>query len=178
MVPVHCFHFSNSHCPPGSLSGVFWCRLGVASYPPFPPDVAVTGSPTETSLLSHRTPGFRYFKPLVRASDLELSLSLPKRPKDLKHRLGPRTGPNPAFELVIRWIGDRELELEPTGCGHWYVFRVLGTTGTRVRSPGITVGFARGSAPGGMTRIPRWWIARRTCADTVSVPKHAQRLMT
>ena len=33
---VHCFRFSNSRCPIGSLIVVFWVGLQVASYPPFP----------------------------------------------------------------------------------------------------------------------------------------------
>ncbi len=82
--------------------GAFLRPLAPASYPPFLPDVAMTGSPTEAFLLSHKTPRFRYFKPLVRVLTFELSLSLPKRPKDLKHRLGPRTGTNPDFELAER----------------------------------------------------------------------------
>ena len=59
----------------------------------------MTGSPTEISPLSLGPSTFRYFKPRVRDLDFELSLSLQKRPQDLKYRWGPRIGINPDFEL-------------------------------------------------------------------------------
>ena len=95
-----------------------WRRFKVASYPPFLPDVAMTGSQTETSLPSHGTPRFRYFKSLMRVLVFELSLSLQKRPQDLTHRLGRRTGTNPDFELLVRQWGNEQLAFSRIGKEH------------------------------------------------------------
>ena len=75
----------------------------------------MTVSPSETSLLSHKTPRFRYFKPLMRVSEFELSLSLQNRPQDLTHRLGPRTGTNPDFELFSKIYAIRGAVLLESG---------------------------------------------------------------
>jgi hypothetical protein len=75
----------------------------------------MTGSLGERSLPSHETPGFQYYKPLMRVSAFELSLSLQKHPKDLKHRLGPRTGTNPDCELLKCPVHRVELSIS-SGC--------------------------------------------------------------
>ena len=126
---------------------MFWYRFGVASCPPFPPDVATTGSPTEISLLSHGTPRFRCFKPLLRVSVFELSLSLQNRPQDLKHRLGPRTRTNPDFEFLVRQRGDEKMKVSCVGKEHRGVAIACSMIGTSVHSPefasGIRSGFDR-----------------------------------